>query len=270
MYEEREVSFRFGSGMSPMVRKLIIITVVFFVLQLVLGLIAKEQNDFLVIIFALKPVSAIFGLEIWRFITYAFLHGGAFHVLFNMLGLYFFGPDIERNLGSQKHFLFFYLTAAVVGGLCQTGLAFALGGKIPFLSIIGASGALMAVIVAAALYTPNRIVILFIFPIKLKYLALMFIGVDIISVLQEARFGSGNVARLAHLGGAGFGFLYIKFLPRIKEFIQNRKEAAQISLEKQDENNEREMDRLLAKVHEKGMSSLTEKERRFLMEQSEK
>jgi len=270
MYEERQIHFRFGSAMSPMVKKLIIATAAVFVLQLILGS-KDKQYDILVSFFSLIPIKAVYEFQIWRFITYAFLHSPyhPFHILFNMLGLYFFGPDIERNFGSGKHFLFFYLAAALVGGICQAALAFIVGGVVIGIPIIGASAAVMAVIIAAALYTPNRMVILFIFPMKLKYLAILFVGVDILNVLQDWRFGGGTVARLAHLGGAAFGFLYIRFLlPRIRVMLRARRQSSLFSQEKQARDNREEMDRILTKIHNSGMASLTEKERRFLMEQS--
>ena len=153
MYEQRQVYFRFGPRISPMIKKIIIITSAVFILQLILGLASGKRISFLEQVFALVPFSAVLRFELWRFVTYAFLHGGPFHVLFNMLGLYFFGPDIERNLGSGKHFLIFYCAAALTGGICQTGLAFAVGKQVPAIPIIGASAAVMAVIVAAAIYT---------------------------------------------------------------------------------------------------------------------
>jgi len=266
MYEDDAVYLRFGEGMTRTVKAIIAVTAGVFLLQLVTGLAASPgAADPFSMVFALVPSAVFERFQAWRLLTYAFLHGGPFHVLFNMLAVYFFAPGVERNLGSGRHFLFFYLAAAFTGGICQAVLSLLLGADVP---IIGASAAVMGIIAAAAVYTPDQPVILFIFPMRLKHLALIFVGADVVFMLQEIRAGTGHVARLAHLGGAAFGFLYVVLLPRLHRLSFRFRRARAARREKRAADAEAELDRILRKIKEQGLSSLTRRERTFLMKRS--
>ncbi len=263
--EGYQVQFRFGSGMTPMVKLILIATLSVFGIILVVSVFslrtAEAMNRFL----GLVPVLTLKGFQVWRAVTYAFVHDvtNPFHILFNMLGLFFFGPDLERNLGSGKRFLAFYLCAAAFGGILQA--LFSINSIIP---IIGASGAIFAIIVASAVITPNRMVILYIFPIKLKYLAMIFVGINLLNALYSLQGAASPVAYITHLGGAAFGFLYIKARPWFNRMKKDMEFKAAIAHEEQSRSEEAELDRLLKKIHDQGLSSLSKKEREFMLKKS--
>lgn len=135
----------------------------------------------------------------WTLVTYMFVHGGIFHLLFNMLGLFFFGPPLEERWGSRE-FVQFYLIAGLGGAVLS--LVF------PQQPIIGASAAIYGVLVAFAMYWPdNPIYIWGIFPVKAKWLVGFMIA---LSVFYTVSGGSAGIAHLAHLGGAAAAFVYLK------------------------------------------------------------
>jgi membrane associated rhomboid family serine protease len=135
----------------------------------------------------------------WTVLTYMFVHANFWHLLFNMLGLLFFGPVLEDRWGSRE-FIKFYLICGFAGGLFS--LFF------PHQAIIGASAAIYGVLVAFAMYWPdNPIYIWGIFPIKAKWLVSFMVAISVFYTLSG---GQGGVAHLAHLGGALAAFLYIK------------------------------------------------------------
>ena len=155
----------------------------------------------------------------WQFVTYMFAHANITHILFNMLGLFFFGAQVERRMGSND-FVLFYLFTGIAAGLFSY-IVYRLSGP-PYSALLGASGAVYAVLLAYATYYPDsRIYIFGIFPIRAPIMVLLFTGIAIFS--QVFSFRSG-VAHLTHL--AGFGFAFIYFLVRfginpIRVFISN-------------------------------------------------
>ncbi len=143
----------------------------------------------------------------WVFFTSMFVHVGFWHLLFNMLMLYWFGRIVENLLG-HRHILPIYLISGLAGGLFYLISA----GFIPALQnsfAYGASAAVMGFVLAAATLTPDsRLHLLFIGPVKLKYIAFALLLLDLFSIGWMANTGG----HLAHLGGAAFGFLYINQL----------------------------------------------------------
>lgn len=160
---------------------------------------------------------SIFHFKIWQLITYAFVHGSFTHVLFNLLGLYFFGQRLEYRWGSNV-FLRFCLIAgigAVLTHLLVTWLLHAFGGGPTDITIIGLSGVIYGVMIACAMYYPDDIVYFqFLIPIKLKYFVAIM---GLLTFLGSTQGGSG-VAHLTHLGGLAVGFLYVKY-PMLFEWI---------------------------------------------------
>lgn len=267
-YTEPQTVIRFGPGLTPMVKKLLIITCSVFGLQFASFLATGTWDSRLIQFGALTPREALPGFQVWRLATYMFLHGpDPFHIGFNMLGLFFFGPMVERELGRSRHFLFFYLLCGMTGGLCQAAAGLALGEAYP---IIGASAAVIGSIAAAAVLFPDSRVIFIIFPMKLKHMAILFVGIDLFYSLVDLRTGTSGVARIAHLAGAAVGFLYARNLDRINAWHARRRARAARAPREKTARNAAELDRLLAKVHDQGLGSLTKKERVFLMEQSGK
>ncbi|AEJ18328.1 rhomboid family intramembrane serine protease [Gracilinema caldarium] len=140
---------------------------------------------------------------VWQFFTYMFAHGGISHLLLNMLGLFFFGTPVERQMGS-KEFLLFYLTTGFFAGLFSFGLYWATGSGYVFL--LGASGALFAVQLAYATFFPDSIVYLWgILPLRAPIMVLGFTALELFSSI----FGlASGIAHITHLAGFGFAWLY--------------------------------------------------------------
>ncbi len=140
--------------------------------------------------------------EYWRLLTYALLHGGFMHLFWNMLGLFFFAPALERALGKKK-FVTMYVLAAFLGALIP--YIFFLGSKpaVPAI-MVGASGAVMAVVGALAVIAPNiEVLIYFVLPVKLRTLAIVYF---IFSLLQSGQ--DDGVAHSTHLVGLIVGVLF--------------------------------------------------------------
>ncbi len=139
---------------------------------------------------------------VWQFMTYMFVHSGITHIAFNMLALFFFGQAIERQMGSRE-FLLFYLVTGTLAGIFSFVIYYLNGTNIV---LLGASGAIYAVLLAYAVYYPDsRIYIFGIIPMKATTLVIVYTGIEVVS--QMGNFRSG-VAHLTHLAGFGFAFLY--------------------------------------------------------------
>jgi membrane associated rhomboid family serine protease len=158
----------------------------------------------------LRPADVLGSLAIWQPVTYMFLHGGIFHILFNMLALWMFGVELERMWGS-RFFLKYYFVAglgAAVTTLVLSFTPFAFADQLYYSLTIGASGAVYGVLLAYARYFPHRPILLyFIFPIPAKYFV-MIIGA--ISLLSAMSGPGGGIAHATHLGGLVAGYLYLR------------------------------------------------------------
>jgi len=190
-----------GSGYprwSPAVRILIITCIVVFALQTFEEISGGRT---LTRTFGLVPALVTQSFFLWQLVTYIFLHGGAFHILFNMLGLWMFGSDLERLWGFRKFTTFFFVCG--IGA----GIVTVLVSPSSPVATIGASGALYGILLAFGMLFPNRIIIFIIFPLRAKYFVLIMGGLAFYSSL--AANGNG-IANIAHLGGMLFGLLYLK------------------------------------------------------------
>jgi membrane associated rhomboid family serine protease len=266
-------SFGFGSQyapqmrmtfprMTPMVKKLLIINVaVFLPCFLIVGL-----DRVIFRWFSVDPANGWMWLQLWRPITYQFLHGGPMHIFMNMLVLYFFGPVLERFWGSKK-FLIFYLVCGAMGGLFYPLLAHV--GWLPKAQLVGASGSILGMLAAAAILFPNmRVFVWGIFPVKITVLALIIAGISIITLLRPDRYTNAG-GEAAHLAGMVAGALYVlsesrlaKLKLRVHSGRWEKKMAAQRNLQM-------EVDRILQKVHQSGIHSLTSKEKKILKKATE-
>ena len=179
-----------------MTRNLLIANVTVFVLQYVF---LNRFLDYL----ALVPAYALGKGMIWQFVTYMFLHGGPFHIFFNMLLLWMFGSEIERYWGSTE-FLKYYFVTGIGGGVLSCVFT-----PSSFVPIVGASGAIFGLLLAYGMAFPDRqIYVYFLVPIRAKYLVLILGGIELLAVASPG--GGDGIARFAHLGGLLFGYLYIK------------------------------------------------------------
>ncbi len=139
----------------------------------------------------------------WQPFTYMFAHAGASHLFFNMLGLFFFGTQVERRWGSNE-FLLYYLLTGLLAGLFSLAFYILTGNMMVFL--LGASGAVFAVLLAFATLFPTAMIYLFgIIPIRAPILVLGYTAIELFSQMRGANSG---VAHLTHLAGFLFGFLY--------------------------------------------------------------
>ncbi len=218
-------------------------------------------------------------LEVWRVVTFQFLHADITHLFFNMLGLFIFGGMVEQYLGRTKY-LSYYLICGIGGGLLYllfAGLSVAnvpLPGTLALTTIgtplIGASAGVFGVIVACARIAPDmRVMLLFPpVPLKMKWLAYGYVGIATINLVM----GGGNAGGdAAHLGGAVAGFYFIRNQHLLRGFLDfgigpsrsaaRSRTPARGRARKGDQG---EVDRILAKVNESGLHSLTSKEKKTL------
>ena len=191
-------SFSLGplGSLPPAIKNIIFLNGIIFLMQVInhsLGYVIIEN-------FALNPVDVIYHFKIWQLVTYMFLHGGFWHVFFNMFVLWMFGSELEREWGT-KEFVKYYFLTGIGAGVINILLSSA--------PTIGASGAVYGVMLAYALRYPDRLVyIYFLFPVKVKYLMAFLVLVSFFSTFGSS--GDG-IAHAAHLGGILVGFLYLKY-----------------------------------------------------------
>lgn len=206
----------------------------------------------------------------WQLVTYAFLHDveGLLHVLGNMLVLYFFGGQVERAIGPRRLWVF-YLGSAIAGGVVFLALRFALGGTFP---AIGASGACFALLVAAATLAPNLRVFLFPLPItlSLRALALGWLAIQIFYALLSLKRGGDGVAYSIHFAGMAYGFVAVKsgLIWRDPWAWWERRRLARASAAVRSD--EQRLDELLARIADRGLSSLSQSEKDFLRRMSKR
>jgi membrane associated rhomboid family serine protease len=161
------------------------------------------QSQMLLLALTPRLVVYSFPFFIWQLFTYMFLHGGIGHLLFNMLALWMFGTPLEQDWGTRR-FLKFYFICGVGAGVCDTLVNVALGRST---HTIGASGALYGLLLAfGVLYPETRVLMNFLFPIKAKYLVVIYGAIALFSALGE----NSGVSNVAHLGGMLFGYVYLK------------------------------------------------------------
>ena len=202
-------------------------------------------------------------LQFWRLVTYQFLHHDIFHIMFNMLGLYFLGPTLERHWGSKK-FLVFYLCCGAAGGLFFTLLT-----NIGFLTpgpMIGASGSILGLLAACAILFPQFIVIMVLFPVPIRVATIILTVMYIFFVVTRADNAGGHAAHLAGMA-AGAGYVLSQtWRTRMKLKIQSKLWEKKLESQK---NLQQQLDEILQKVHDHGIHSLTRQEKRILKKATE-
>ena len=249
---------------SPVVKWLLIINVAVFVLTAAFRPLAIFAIEWL----SVYPRTAAMSLQLWRVITYQFLHDmGSFgHIFVNMLVLYFFGIMLERSWGSKK-FLGFYLMCGATGGILYPILAHI--GWLTTGPLIGASGAVLGIIAACAVLAPNmRVYVFGIFPMRLVTLALIVAGIAVFTLVLPDKFGNAG-GEAAHLAGMAAGAVYVfsqswrsRFNFKIKHRFGEKKKISRHNLEV-------DLDSILDKVHRNGIQSLTRREKRVLKQATE-
>ena len=245
--------------LTPVVKWLLMINVAVFVPFYMINAL----RGFIFENFSVFPLGIGRSLQLWRLVTYQFLHDpDAFgHIFFNMFTLFFFGPMLEQLWGSRK-FLIFYLVCGAMGGMLYTVLILIKFLPVP-IPLIGASGAILGMIAAAAIMFPrSRVYVMGIFPMPLMVLAVLLALFSILTLLGNQRLNAGGEA--AHLAGMAAGAVYVllrSWRAKLKLKIgSSRWEKKMADLR----NLELELDRILQKVHDSGIHSLTSKEKKIL------
>lgn len=243
--------------LRPGVKGLLVANIVAFVPSLFPATSAAYE-----MIFALRPSAAIGQFMIWQVVTYAFLHAGMYHFLFNMLGLYMFGSDVEEELGTQRFLRFYFLAAAGSGVL-----------SIPFFwngAVVGASGAILGLLYVWAKFFPHRQILLFFFVPVSAMTAVWVFG--LLSFFGAISASGGNIAHLTHLAGLAIGWAYWRHSVRqepIPFVTKGREGSTSFSglhrpRPSKAEYYEKMVDPILKKVSEQGLHSLSKKEKGIL------
>ncbi|HIA36613.1 MAG TPA: rhomboid family intramembrane serine protease [Flavobacteriales bacterium] len=233
----------------------------------------------------------------WTFFTYMFLHEGFMHILFNMLWLFWFGKIFIEYLGSRK-LLSVYILGGMAGAILYI-IAFNIfpvfSTVLPYSYALGASASVLAIVIATATYIPNySIHLMFIGPVKIKYIAIFSVVLDVLSIQ------SGNAGgHIAHLGGAVFGYFFVvkyrngqDFSKGFNRFFQNlgtyflkpdndmhvayssknktNKKKSDADYNRERASNQRKMDEILDKISKSGYDSLSKEEKEILFKFSNK
>jgi len=204
-------SFSFGPGpISTALKALIGLNVLMFVVQVALPITTELFGLHPAwIVHARSTIAPEHSLWVWQIATYMFLHGGIFHIVFNMLALWMFGAELERMWGT-RYFLKFYLATGIGAGVLTvlfSLLPFGFARQLQYANVIGASGAIYGLLLAYAIYFPDRpIYMYFVFPIPAKIFVAIMGGIAFLSSLSEA----GGVANATHLGGLLVGYVFLK------------------------------------------------------------
>jgi len=156
----------------------------------------------------LVPTLVLHQFWVWQLATYMFLHGGIFHILFNMLALWMFGAELERIWGT-RYFLKFYFVTGIGAGILTvvfSTLPFSFAQQIQQSIVIGASGAIYGLLLAYALYFPDRPILMIVFWVPARICVAILGGIALVSSLSEA----GGVSNATHLGGLLVAYLFLK------------------------------------------------------------
>ncbi|MGB4738311.1 MAG: rhomboid family intramembrane serine protease, partial [Fuerstiella sp.] len=221
----------------------------------------------------------VFSGQIWRLITCAFCHDrfSVWHILMNMLFLFWFGPRLESMYGSRE-FLIFYLTAALAASVGYVCIDLASGDPTP---MIGASGAIMAILALFAYHFPTHVIyVMFIIPVEMRWLVLLYALLDLHPLLLglSGEGFSDGVAHSAHLAGLAFGYFYGRrqwrvypFVERVEIWWKARRRGFKVvrpsvsaGPSAKSQKLAEEMDAILLKISQQGEASLTNAERKTL------
>jgi membrane associated rhomboid family serine protease len=283
------------SGVSPVTKSIIVLNVAVFLLDQLIN----RQNiyqPFVNTYLAASPDGVFRHLRVWQLLTATFLHNNIWHLLGNMWFFWIVGREME-SLYNSRDFLVFYLCAAVFSTLAWVSITAAATSD-PRVVMIGASGAVMAVVTLYTLFFPRREILLFFVPMPMWLLLAIYLFVPMLPILAG---GSTDVAVESHLAGAGFGFLFKQFDLRFSRFFSGRVfkprlrifspapreqtrsrapsstrtpasvgsggKSPQVNVLPEEQLDAR-LDEVLAKIAREGRSGLTEEEFRVLQEAS--
>lgn len=205
--------------LTPVVKRIMIVTlIIWFTLQIVVGALFKIN---LWQSLALYPSQVIENFYLWQLVTYMFLHSlSPFHILFNMLMLYFFGTELEKHWGARFFTIYYFASGIGAAILYCIGVAIyaaVTSVRTPLvIPVLGASGALFGLLLAYGIIYAERVIYFMgMFPMKAKYFVLIAGGIDFASMLSSG-FAGTEVAYLAHLGGIVAGYITLKIHTQMK------------------------------------------------------
>jgi membrane associated rhomboid family serine protease len=244
--------------MTPWVRRLLVANIIVFFVDY------TNMMPALLNLMVFVPSQVLF--RPWSIVTYMFIHAGFSHIFWNMLGLYFFGPQVESRLGPGR-----FIQLYVVSGVAGAALSFAFSFNA---AIVGASAGLFGVMLAFATFWPRQQILIWgIIPIEARWLVALTTVMTLVSIGPG---GGGGVAHFAHLGGYLGAYLYLRIVdpartvarfrartvaPVKTETISNWK---RVDVTKVHEVNRDELNRILDKINVSGLASLTPQEKLFL------
>lgn len=229
-------------------------------------------------------------LEVWRLVSFQFLHGSVLHLVLNLMGLWFFGPIIERWLGSGRKFLAFYLLSGICGAIMYLALnllgyvAGTSGVRVPgllihdvFTPLIGASAGVFGVLMAAAHVAGREtMLVMFVLPMRISTGAYLMAGLALVNLLLGGANAGGDAA---HVGGAIAGFFFIRRTHLLGEFFDVtggadapaplRRPKPGAGARDRAQGDEAKLDAILDKVRDRGVQSLSRAEREFLQRASD-
>jgi membrane associated rhomboid family serine protease len=194
-------SFSFSPGpISTALKALIAANVALFVITAV----EPQLREYL----GLMPLLVVHQFWVWQLATYMFLHAGLFHILFNMLALWMFGAELERIWGTRYFLKFYLLTGVGAGALTVlfSLLPFGFAQQVQHSVIVGASGAIFGLLLAYAMYFPERPILLIVFWVPAKWCVAILGAIALFSSLSD----TGGTANATHLGGLIVGYLLLK------------------------------------------------------------
>jgi membrane associated rhomboid family serine protease len=260
-------------SLTPVVKWLLISNVAIFLIDIFMEHALTNWGAFAI-------QSALMEGRVWEFITFQFLHGSVGHILFNSMGLYFFGPWMERWWGSRR-FLVFYLLCGIGGAAFYTLLTVA--NILPSdYGIVGASAGIYGILIGVAVIAPQlRVALMFVIEMTMRQLAILILIVAVGTIIFGLKNPGGEAG---HLGGALVGFLLMKF-PKLLSWARRRNPEVDIIRPKQfsrrrsepkikprtsvDLRSSTEVDAILDKISREGYQSLTEEEREILKRASQ-
>jgi membrane associated rhomboid family serine protease len=251
----------FGSGMTPMIRLIVMGTAAVFLLQMLMG---GRWVDYL----SLSTVGLRHGM-LWQPLTYMFLHANLGHLFMNMLGLVFLGQAVERGLGSRA-FLALYFLSGILGGIGYVLIDQSL------YPCVGASGAVFGVLAAFATMYPHQPVAFIFLPFvtfKAWVLVLGYMAIELMYLIQGGA-GGGGIAHSAHFAGGLAGYVFVRVLTDRGGFSPFRGKLRRVPRQPEppswSDADERAVDALLDKIARQGLMSLTPAERLRLEEAAQR
>ncbi len=289
--DEIRNSFKGGSSLTKLIYINLTVWIIVNVLEIFFYLFNIHDNYMSFLLYLALPADLNnLILKPWTLITYMFLHKSFIHILFNMLWLYWFGRIFLQYM-DEKKLVGVYLLGGISGGLMYIltyNLFPVFSGELAMSHALGASAAVLAIVIATAVNTPHyNMNLLFIGPVKIIYIAL--IGFAVTSLFD---FSINTGGKIAHIGGALFGYLYILryrsgkdmtkgiskmldrifslFKPRPKVRVTHRRFEDDMDYKARKKDEQAEIDRILDKIAKSGYDNLSSKEKEILFRQSKK